>query len=157
MQLRLNRNEVARLFYLTNGDRGLPELLEIFSTFKAREIVGLPTKQAETPVVQESTIEEAAVGTVAQATAFNPVFLKKVDQLEFSVRTSMCLKNENIVYIGDLVKETEASMLRVPNLGRKSLNEIKEALVQLDLHLGIEIPGWPPENVAELAERFRND
>src|SRR5439155_1361323 len=85
--------------------------------------------------------------------AFNPAFLKKVDELELSVRSANCLKNDNIVYIGDLVQKTEAEMLRTPNFGRKSLNEIKEVLAQMGLHLGMEVPGWPPENIEELAKR----
>jgi DNA-directed RNA polymerase subunit alpha len=60
--------------------------------------------------------------------AFNPALLKKVDELELSVRSANCLKNDNIVYIGDLIQKTEAEMLRTPNFGRKSLNEIKEVL-----------------------------
>ena len=88
--------------------------------------------------------------------AFNPAFLKKVDELELTVRSDMSLKNDNIVYIGDLVQKTEAEMLRTPNLGRKSLNEIKEVLVQMGLHLGMEVPGWPPENIEELAKRFED-
>jgi hypothetical protein len=63
--------------------------------------------------------------------AFNPAFLKKVDELELSVRSANCLKNDNIVYIGDLVQKSEAEMLRTPNFGRKSLNEIKEVLAQM--------------------------
>ena len=59
---------------------------------------------------------------------FNPLLLKKVDELELSVRSANCLKNDNIVYIGDLIQKTEAEMLRTPNFGRKSLNEIKEVL-----------------------------
>jgi DNA-directed RNA polymerase subunit alpha len=86
--------------------------------------------------------------------AFNPAFLKKVDELELSVRSANCLKNDNIVYIGDLVQKTEAEMLRTPNFGRKSLNEIKEVLAQMGLHLGMEVTGWPPENIDELAKRF---
>ena len=86
--------------------------------------------------------------------AFNPAFLKKVDELELSVRSANCLKNDNIVYIGDLVQKTEAEMLRTPNFGRKSLNEIKEVLAQMGLHLGMEIPNWPPENIEELAKRL---
>ncbi len=86
--------------------------------------------------------------------AFNPAFLKKVDELELSVRSANCLKNDNIVYIGDLVQKSEAEMLRTPNFGRKSLNEIKEVLAQMGLHLGMEVPGWPPENIEELAKRF---
>jgi DNA-directed RNA polymerase subunit alpha len=88
--------------------------------------------------------------------AFNPAFLKKVDELELSVRSANCLKNDNITYIGDLVQKTEAEMLRTPNFGRKSLNEIKEVLVQMGLHLGMEVPGWPPENIEELAKRFED-
>ena len=86
--------------------------------------------------------------------AFNPVLLKKVDELELSVRSANRLKNDNIVYIGDLIQKTEAEMLRTPNFGRKSLNEIKEVLAQMGLHLGMEVPGWPPENIEELAKRF---
>ncbi len=86
--------------------------------------------------------------------AFNPALLKKVDELELSVRSANCLKNDNIVYIGDLIQKTEAEMLRTPNFGRKSLNEIKEVLAQMGLHLGMEVAGWPPENIDELAKRF---
>ena len=86
--------------------------------------------------------------------AFNPALLKKVDELELSVRSANCLKNDNIVYIGDLIQKSEAEMLRTPNFGRKSLNEIKEVLAQMGLHLGMEITGWPPENIDELAKRF---
>ena len=65
-----------------------------------------------------------------------------------------CLKNDNIVYIGDLVQKTESEMLRTPNFGRKSLNEIKEVLAQMGLYLGMEIPNWPPENIEELVKRL---
>jgi DNA-directed RNA polymerase subunit alpha len=86
--------------------------------------------------------------------AFNPALLKKVDELELSVRSANCLKNDNIVYIGDLIQKSEAEMLRTPNFGRKSLNEIKEVLAQMGLHLGMDVPGWPPENIEDLAKRF---
>jgi DNA-directed RNA polymerase subunit alpha len=88
--------------------------------------------------------------------AFNPALLKKVDELELSVRSANCLKNDNIVYIGDLIQKTEAEMLRTPNFGRKSLNEIKEVLAQMGLHLGMEVPNWPPENIDELAKRYED-
>jgi DNA-directed RNA polymerase subunit alpha len=84
---------------------------------------------------------------------FNPNLLRKVDELELSVRSANCLKNDNIVYIGDLVQKTEAEMLRTPNFGRKSLNEIKEVLSQMGLHLGMEVSGWPPDNIEELARK----
>ena len=86
--------------------------------------------------------------------AFNPHLLRKVDELELSVRSANCLKNDNIVYIGDLVQKSEQEMLRTPNFGRKSLNEIKEVLTHMDLTLGMEITEWPPENVEELAKRL---
>jgi DNA-directed RNA polymerase subunit alpha len=88
--------------------------------------------------------------------AFNPVLLKKVDELELSVRSANCLKNDNLVYIGDLIQKTEAEMLRTPNFGRKSLNEIKAVLAEMGLHLGMEVQGWPPENIEELAKRFED-
>ncbi|MCQ8782449.1 DNA-directed RNA polymerase subunit alpha [Mangrovibrevibacter kandeliae] len=88
--------------------------------------------------------------------AFNPALLKKVDELELSVRSANCLKNDNIVYIGDLIQKTEAEMLRTPNFGRKSLNEIKEVLASMGLHLGMEVPAWPPENIDDLAKRYED-
>ncbi|MER3353514.1 MAG: DNA-directed RNA polymerase subunit alpha [Hoeflea sp. D1-CHI-28] len=93
--------------------------------------------------------------TVAEL-AFNPSLLKKVDELELSVRSANCLKNDNIVYIGDLIQKTEAEMLRTPNFGRKSLNEIKEVLASMGLHLGMEVPSWPPENIEDLAKRYED-
>ena len=84
---------------------------------------------------------------------FNRNLLRKVDELELSVRSANCLKNDNIVYIGDLVQKTEQEMLRTPNFGRKSLNEIKEVLAAMGLSLGMTVPGWPPENIEELARR----
>ena len=88
--------------------------------------------------------------------AFNAALLKKVDELELSVRSANCLKNDNIVYIGDLIQKTEAEMLRTPNFGRKSLNEIKEVLASMGLHLGMEVPNWPPDNIEDLAKRFED-
>ncbi len=88
--------------------------------------------------------------------AFNPALLKKVDELELSVRSANCLKNDNIVYIGDLIQKTEAEMLRTPNFGRKSLNEIKEVLAQMGLHLGMDVTNWPPDNIEELAKRYED-
>ena len=84
---------------------------------------------------------------------FNPNLLRKVDELELSVRSANCLKNDNIVYIGDLVQKSEQEMLRTPNFGRKSLNEIKEVLTVMGLSLGMNVPDWPPENIEELAKR----
>ena len=87
---------------------------------------------------------------------FNPILLKKVDELELSVRSANCLKNDNIVYIGDLIQKSEGEMLRTPNFGRKSLNEIKEVLSSIGLHLGMDVPNWPPENIDDLAKKYED-
>ncbi len=88
---------------------------------------------------------------------FNKNLLKKVDELELSVRSMNCLKNDNIIYIGDLVQKTESEMLRTPNFGRKSLNEIKEVLDGMSLYLGMEVPNWPPENIAEMSQKLEEN
>jgi DNA-directed RNA polymerase subunit alpha len=102
-------------------------------------------------IFQNDLVSEAAPPP-REKVPFTSIFPMKVGKLELSVRTANCLKNDNIVYIGDLVQKSEAEMLRTPNFGRKSLDEIKGALAQLGLHLGIKIPGWPPENVEELSK-----
>jgi DNA-directed RNA polymerase subunit alpha len=85
---------------------------------------------------------------------FNRNLLRKVEELELSVRSANCLKNDNIVYIGDLVQKSENDMLRTPNFGRKSLNEIKEVLATMGLHLGMQVEGWPPENIEDLRRKL---
>jgi DNA-directed RNA polymerase subunit alpha len=100
---------------------------------------------------------EEAISEEKPELDFNPALLKKVDELELSVRSANCLKNDNIVYIGDLIQKSEAEMLRTPNFGRKSLNEIKEVLAQMGLHLGMEAPNWPPENIEELAKKYERE
>ena len=101
------------------------------------------------PEIQKET-------SVKEQLPFNHYLLKKVEELELSVRSANCLKNDNIVYIGDLVQKSESEMLRTPNFGRKSLNEIKEVLQQMDLGLGISVADWPPENIDELAKQFED-
>ena len=98
----------------------------------------------------------ASAGDMKPELPFNPHLLRKVDELELSVRSANCLKNDNIVYIGDLVQKTEGEMLRTPNFGRKSLNEIKEVLSGMGLHLGMELVDWPPENIDDLAKKFED-
>ncbi|MCY4150808.1 MAG: DNA-directed RNA polymerase subunit alpha [Aestuariivita sp.] len=87
----------------------------------------------------------------------NPLMLKKVDELELSVRSANCLKNENVVYIGDLIQKTEAEMLRTPNFGRKSLNEIKEVLLKMGLHMGMNIEDWPPDDIEDLSKKLEEN
>ena len=98
--------------------------------------------------------EAAKEESAEEELPFNRGLLKKVDELELSVRSANCLKNDNIVYIGDLVQKSEGDMLRTPNFGRKSLNEIKEVLSTMGLHLGMQAEGWPPENIEELARKI---
>jgi len=114
-----------------------------------------------------TAVRSAPVGIAAPAPSagevtgdtqqINRYLLKKVDELELSVRSANCLKNDNIIYIGDLVGKSEAEMLRTPNFGRKSLNEIKEVLNTMGLRLGMEIPGWPPENIEEMAKKLEQE
>src|ERR671922_61863 len=86
--------------------------------------------------------EEAA--TKVSEMQFDPILLRPVDELELTVRSANCLKAENIHYIGDLVQRTEVELLRTPNLGKKSLTEIKEVLQGHGLMLGMRLDGWPP-------------
>ena len=101
--------------------------------------------------------EEVVIREKPAEPEFNKNLLRKVDELELSVRSMNCLKNDNIIYIGDLVQKTEPEMLRTPNFGRKSLNEIKEVLNAMSLYLGMEIPNWPPENIAELSKKLEEN
>ena len=117
--------------------RILQDQLKVFINFEEPEEVSVEEKIAELP--------------------FNKNLLRKVDDLELSVRSANCLKNDNIVYIGELVQKTESEMMRTPNFGRKSLNEIKELLAAYDLHLGMQIENWPPENLEELASSVTLD
>lgn len=100
--------------------------------------------------VQEEEIEEV------EELSFDRNLLRKVDELELSVRSQNCLKNDNIVYIGDLVRKTEGEMLKTPNFGRKSLNEIKEVLANMGLRFGMDVEGWPPENIDEISKKFED-
>ncbi len=93
--------------------------------------------------------ELAAFDTPAPRSAqqFDPILLRPVDELELTVRSANCLKAENIYYIGDLIQRTETELLKTPNLGRKSLNEIKEVLASRGLALGARLENWPPQGL----------
>ena len=106
------------------------------------------------PMINFEEPSAAAPQEESDELPFNRNLLKKVDELELSVRSANCLKNDNIVYIGDLVQKTEPEMLWTPNFGRKSLNEIKEVLRAMSLELGMDVPNWPPENIEEMAKRL---
>src|SRR5436189_290514 len=89
----------------------------------------------------EAPIEQRSMPQV------DPILLRPVDDLELTVRSANCLKAENIYYIGDLIQRTETELLKTPNLGRKSLNEIKEVLASRGLSLGMKLENWPPANL----------
>ena len=92
--------------------------------------------------------EIAAFNEPQQSNAqFDPILLRPVDELELTVRSANCLKAENIYYIGDLIQRTETELLKTPNLGRKSLNEIKEVLASRGLTLGARLENWPPQGL----------
>jgi DNA-directed RNA polymerase subunit alpha len=137
---------------LAYAARILQDQLQLFVHFDdgmAQTASSQPVGMAVAPVSGEPS--------EADTNQLNRFLLKKVDELELSVRSANCLKNDNIIYIGDLVQKTEAEMLRTPNFGRKSLNEIKEVLSSMGLRLGMEIPGWPPENIEEMAKKLEQE
>jgi DNA-directed RNA polymerase subunit alpha len=85
-----------------------------------------------------------------RAPQLDPILLRPVDDLELTVRSANCLKAENIYYIGDLIQRSENDLLKTPNLGRKSLNEIKEVLASRGLTLGMKLESWPPASLERL-------
>ncbi|MGB8276041.1 MAG: DNA-directed RNA polymerase subunit alpha [Alphaproteobacteria bacterium] len=146
----------ARVGQVTDYDK-LSMRVETSGAVSPEDAVALAARILQDQLQLFINFEEPRAALAEETTAeppFNKNLLRKVDELELSVRSANCLKNDNIVYIGDLVQKTEAEMLRTPNFGRKSLNEIKEVLAQMGLHLGMEIPNWPPENIEELAKRL---
>jgi len=150
------RVENTRVGQVTDYDK-LSMTVETNSAVKPEDAVALAARILQEQLKLFINFEEPVAAREEERPAelpFNKNLLRKVDELELSVRSANCLKNDNIIYIGDLVQKTEAEMLRTPNFGRKSLNEIKEVLSQMGLHLGMEIPGWPPENIEELAKRL---
>jgi DNA-directed RNA polymerase subunit alpha len=96
--------------------------------------------------------QDEAVSKASEA-QFDPILLRPVDELELTVRSANCLKAENIHYIGDLVQRTEVELLRTPNLGKKSLTEIKEVLESHGLSLGMRLENWPPAGLKREDER----
>lgn len=88
---------------------------------------------------------------------FDTKLLIRVENLELSVRAQNCLKNENIVYVGDLVTKSESKMMQTPNFGKKSLNEIKQLLENMNLKFGMEVAAWPPANVEELSAKYEEE
>ena len=150
--------ENTREGQILNYDK-LTLAIETDGAVRAEDAVALAARILQDQLSIFINFEEPSKAHIEDRTPeleFNAALLKKVDELELSVRSANCLKNDNIVYIGDLIQKTEAEMLRTPNFGRKSLNEIKEVLAGMGLHLGMEVPNWPPDNIEELAKRFED-
>jgi DNA-directed RNA polymerase subunit alpha len=97
--------------------------------------------------IEVGELEDFVTPNSPRPTPFDPILLRPVDELELTVRSANCLKAENIYYIGDLIQRTETELLKTPNLGRKSLNEIKEVLASRGLTLGARLENWPPQGL----------
>lgn len=147
--------ENARVGQVTDYDKLIMEV-ETNGTIPPEMAVALAARILQDQLqffITFEEVEEEKAETEATL-PFNPVLLRKVDEMELSVRSQNCLRNDNIVYIGDLVIRTEAEMLKTPNFGRKSLNEIKDILNSFGLKFGMEVEGWPPEDLEELSKKY---
>lgn len=147
--------ENARVGQITDYDRLILDV-ETDGSVTPKDSVALAARILQDQLanfVNFEDPEEEEVDEIQSNLPFNKNLLKKVDELELSVRSANCLKTENILYIGDLVQKTETELLRTPNFGRKSLNEIREVLSRMGLELGISVEGWPPENIEDLARK----
>ena len=133
-----NRTDLDKLILEveTNGTIDPEEIVRLAATILQRQLMAFAELGFETEEPEED-----------EAPPVDPIMLRPVDELELTVRSANCLKVEKIHYIGDLVTRKESDLLRTPNLGRKSLNEIKEALAARGLSLGLELDNWPPSNV----------
>jgi DNA-directed RNA polymerase subunit alpha len=150
------RVENTRVGQVTDYDKLVLDV-ETDGTISPEDAVGLAARILQDQLQTFINFEEPSTTAEAESPTepvFNRNLLRKVDELELSVRSANCLKNDNIIYIGDLVQKSEQEMLRTPNFGRKSLNEIKEVLSTMGLHLGMEVTEWPPENIEEMAKRL---
>jgi len=150
--------EQTRVGQRTDYDK-LTLFIKTDGSVKPDDAVALAARIVQDQLQQFINFEEPKAADKepeAQELPFNRNLLKKVDELELSVRSANCLKNENIIYIGDLVQKSENEMLKTPNFGRKSLNEIREVLEGMGLGLGMNIPNWPPENIEELTKKLED-
>lgn len=141
--------ESARVEQRTNLDKLIIEL-ETDGTVDPEETVrkaaGILQQQLTVFVELEGSEQEEAAWVEAE---IDPILLRPVDDLELTVRSANCLKAENIYYIGDLIQRTEVELLKTPNLGKKSLTEIKDVLGSHGLSLGMRLENWPPAQMKE--------
>ncbi|MBC8555775.1 MAG: DNA-directed RNA polymerase subunit alpha [Gammaproteobacteria bacterium] len=144
--------ESTRVEQRTNLDKLIIEL-ETNGTVDPEETIKLAATilhdQLSVFVDFEKVNDQIADEEVEIEEVFDPVLLRPVDDLELTVRSANCLKAENIFYIGDLIQRTEVELLKTPNLGKKSLTEIKDILALKGLSLGMRLENWPPENLAD--------
>lgn len=122
----------------TNGTIDAEEAIRIAATILQRQLHAFVDMKFEESRTDNKEIND-----------FDPVLLRSVDDLELTVRSANCLKAENIHYIGDLVQRTENELLKTPNLGKKSLTEIKDVLASRSLSLGMKLENWPPASLGE--------
>jgi DNA-directed RNA polymerase subunit alpha len=143
--------ENARVEQRTDLDKLVMEI-ETNGALPPEEAIRQSAKILVEQLAVFANIEPGAVDSVFDAAPqrapnFDPILLRPVDELELTVRSANCLKAENIYYIGDLIQRTETELLKTPNLGRKSLNEIKEVLASRGLTLGARLENWPPQGL----------
>lgn len=124
----------------TNGTVDPEETIKMAATILHEQLSVFVDFEKVNPEIEEKEIEVEEV--------FDPVLLRPVDDLELTVRSANCLKAENIFYIGDLIQRTEVELLKTPNLGKKSLTEIKDILALKGLSLGMRLDNWPPDSLA---------
>jgi DNA-directed RNA polymerase subunit alpha len=154
------RVENARVGQITDYDKLIMEI-DTNGTITPQDALGVAAKilqeQLEVFVNFDISSISDAKKDVSSELEFNKNLLKTIDELELSVRSYNCLKNENIIYVGDLVIKTEAEMLKTSNFGRKSLNELKENLRSMGLTFGLKLPVWPPKDIEELSKIKNKD
>ncbi|MBF0187538.1 MAG: DNA-directed RNA polymerase subunit alpha [Magnetococcales bacterium] len=153
------RVENARVGQQTDYDKLIMDI-ETNGVVSPEDALALAAKILQDQLNPFINFDDVPIAELEEADAgaeWNAHLFRKVDELELSVRSANCLKNDDIVYIGDLVQKTESEMLKTPNFGRKSLNEIKEVLDEMDLSLGMTLENWPPENIEELSKQYEED
>ena len=152
--------ENARVGQITDYDRLVMDI-ETNGAITPRDALGVAAKiiQDQMSVFINFDINEISdiSADIESEPEFNKNLLKSIDELELSVRSYNCLKNERISYVGDLAIRTEAEMLKTSNFGRKSLNELKDNLKSMGLSFGMKILNWPPENIEELSKNKNKD
>lgn len=150
--------ENTRVGQVTDYDKLLIDI-ETNGTITPEDAVALASRILQdqfAPLINFDDPVEVKEQETENKLPFPPALLRKVSELELSVRAANCLKNDNIIYIGDLVQRSEAEMLKTPNFGRKSLNEIKQVLVSMNLSLGMDVPEWPPTNIESLSKKVED-